>query len=182
MPIGATCWTLICIALFTASLITGFKAIKHKNRAAYITAIRFFIAFALCGSYTLMKTGVKLFGISANTFTQDEGEEIYTRMLGKPASCVTILAAEGAYIPIADDDESIHFKTCPAEVRRTLGNNTYYVTTVAKSDFRSDIDGDSVFYAKGDSILELYRSTGTVSGVQIYLAMDSTEMFYREAW
>lgn len=184
IPTNATRWQLTCFIFLGASVLTGKLARTHNNTGLIKVTGILALAFVACGVYTLAKSDFKPFGKSIKSFTEEEGEDIYNRLLGMPLCKVTILAAKAAYIPIIDADESIHFTTCPAEVRRILNKDSgYQVTIQSKTSFDSWIPGDKVFFSPDTTIVSLFlQDIESNSSKTIYLSRDSTEMYYGEAW
>ncbi len=184
-------WILICILLFITSVALALLAIVRKKLKLFIAAVTLFIVFAGCGVYTMLKAGMKVLGITAqkirssasapNTTYTEEGKEMYKRLFSSCPDCVQILAYQDAIVPIMDADMSLHVKTCPQEIRRILPKVAYTVSIIPKPDFNSWIAGDTVFYAKGDSIIYLSHEEQKAN-LDIYIARDSTEMMFRNWW
>lgn len=184
-------WILICVALFIGSVSVALLAIAKKKLKLFIAATTLFFAFIGCGVYTLVRAGVKVLGITSQkirsistgqgTADAEEGRAMYKRLFHSCPGCVQIIAYQDAIVPVMDADMSLHVKTCPQEVRRILPKVAYTTAIIPKTDYNSRIAGDTVFKAKGDSIIYLSHQEQKAK-LDIYIARDSTEMMFHNWW
>ena len=107
------------------------------------------------------------------------GDEIYEAVFNAPKpDCVKIISYKDAQVPIMDNDIRLHFKTCPAEIKRIL-NLENYEQYIEQSGFCHLPGNDTAFdiRAIGDSICSFHRQHGG-GATEIIMRLDSTEVYY----
>ena len=175
-------WILICIILFIAVVVLALMAIVRRKLKLFIAATALFFVCMGCGVYTLLKAGVKVLGIATKTFALEDGEHIYERTWGKPASsCVQILEYRDATIPIMDFEICLQFKTCPDEVARILAGKEYTSKVVDARVAQTLPLAGSKSFASTPSVIYLLADTEH-GREELYISADSTEVYYRNVW
>jgi hypothetical protein len=103
--------------------------------------------------------------------------EMYNAVLGAPgADCVQILDYFDPVVPVMDDQLSICFKACPAEVERILARQPYTIEKQALSSVSVVCCHDCFTSATfGDTVL-----AGTAKDRYIYISLDSSHVFYND--
>lgn len=161
-------WTMVSVLLFISVLAITVIAIIKSDKRLIVPGL---VTFLLClgvSAYTLLIAASKAYNKARQSYTtvsdlfkQRNGAEIYTGLFGKPdTNCVFVLHYKDAIIPKMDDAISLHFKSCPAELKRILAGDKYSEEKISSEDVEdyTDLGGKKWFRPQrlGDTVL-VYR-------------------------
>lgn len=102
--------------------------------------------------------------------------EVYTAIFGAPGQdCVQVLDYFDPKIPLMDDQMSICFKACPAEVRRILSRANYTIEKQAQKEVSVGQCCPDCFTGArfGDTVI-----AGTDKDKYVFISLDSTLVYY----
>lgn len=174
--------TTILLAIFSTLLLIAFiimtivKLLGSEPRS-YRWPVTLWVLFLISGGYTLYRfiDGVE------RVLRPRTGTEIYTALLGKPNPCVDVKHWFDPIVPVMDDKLMLHFRTCPAEIRRITAGRAFTITRTTNSHnpysqnyvnwWRPEALGDSMLIYDG---MERARMRGQV----IITNTDSTEAYF----
>lgn len=169
-------WLFVTALLLVASITTAVGAIRRRSVSRFIGAVGLFILFLISGAVTVLKAGWKVLEKTRAVVTLSRtGNQMYIDLWGKaPNGCVEVIDHQDAVLPVIDDAVTLHFKTCPEELRRILGDKSY---DVHRLDTASWPGGGR--QARGNTVIQLLH-TRERGGQQFYISEDSTEVYFTD--
>ena len=174
-------------ALFLVSIVLFFAGIIRRKLNFMLLSLAFFLGSIATGIYTGLRVVGKSVRVAREVLRPRSGPEIYAAQFGSsPHGCTQILRYQDQRIKRLDYTIWLHFRTCPAELKRILDIHGYkaeFISTAGWSGYneRDKVTG-SWFRPQqlGDSIL-VFRSYGdNGGGHEMYVSTDSTEVYYKD--
>jgi hypothetical protein len=171
--------------LFLGLLIAGL-ALKKKMLAWSSAGV--FLFCILSTVYTINRAISKAVNKVQSVAAPRPAPEIYEAILGTPvAACVQILESKDQLVPRLDPGIFLHFKSCPAEVKRLLARHNYQFRKISPGDplanLRSSPGAPEWFrpFSLNDTIYEYsFDELENQSWQTLYVSRDSTQIYLQD--
>lgn len=170
-------WSIGIIVCIIAALCLTAQAI-HRRRMRLLWYATSFFGFALVLVLVVaVRTGRAVYHELKVSLAPRSGEMIYNDLFGAPTTaCVTITRHRDQVIPKLDTSIRLRVRTCPAELRRILGQAAYS-SKKERTTRQNDTDENGFEPSSlGDTVW--VHMTERIPGRNwrwIYCNMDSTE-------
>lgn len=124
------------------------------------------------------RTGQKVYEGFCSALRGRTGQEVYEGFFGRsPAGCVRVTKYQDAVVPVMDMTVWLHFRTCPAELRRIIRRRARFPTnSTSRESYPLGIPDDirAACPLLGFRVVEPRRSSFLV------LSRDSTEGYFED--
>lgn len=159
---------------------------KRCRRPLYAGGATLALAVLLAG-WATYRTLNKGYRHMAEAIRPRNGAEIYSALFGRsPLGCTQVLAAQDQVVPKIDYAIWLHYRTCPQELKRVLGQHTYMrevVTTASPVPMVPNGEAVAWFRPKllGDTVIAYkYNSSNGRNCLRLWTSLDSTNVFYED--
>ena len=177
-----TYWIIAAALCGVGMLVFVLFAIAKRNMRAFWFAVLLLLATVGCGAMAFYNFATKSYAHISDMLEPRSGMEIYTALMGEPATdCVQVSAQRDQIVPKIDTGISLHMRTCPEEMARILGVGEYTMERTASTDaarMQGGIDATGAFAPEtlGDTVLTFYWEIDPMRNWRwIYTNLDSTE-------
>ena len=173
-------WLKLSIGLFVGFVATlVFSMARRQLKVTYVAVVLFFASLAT-GAYTGWLFMDKSYRAVMDMGRPRTGAEIYQGLFGAPATdCVQVIRFRDQVVPKIDTDIRLHFRTCPAELKRILSQVSYTAGLEPNLPGKYITDDPDWPALPGDSIRVFFYDAGNGRRYQyLYATPDSTEVFY----
>lgn len=174
----------LSFVLFLIALVFGI--IKKNEKLKWISLFLFF-AFVILSGSTVFKVVNKSYHKVTEALKPRTGDEIYDSLFGtRQTKCVSVLNSQDQVVPKIDAAILLHFKTCPAELKRILAQHKFGVEKLSTSKWNQKVPyGENIKWFNpnklGDTIMVYEYSSDNSRNIQtIWSNLDSTEVFVRD--
>jgi hypothetical protein len=184
--IGGSVAALLLI-MFLFLLIAGVR--KKRMSYVYLSLITLAVAIG-AGVWTAIVFAGKAYEIVKNPdldnpFRPRTGREIYVALFGAPESdCIQVINKKDQLVPRLDCCIWLEFRTCPSELRRIIGQESYSASVKAAADTSTYLPGYNSrpeWYnpaALADSIFFLSHIDNRSRARTLLFSKDSSHVFY----
>jgi len=183
---------LIGLVVLAAGLLAGAVGllfdglVRRRRRRLYVAGASLGLAVLVAG-WAAYRTSHKAYRHLAEAVRPRTGAEIYAALFGRPRpGCLQVIAYQDQLVPRIDAAIWLHYRTCPAELRRVLARLPYARRTVPTATLAAELAPRlpiSWFAPRllGDSARVYEYATPNNRNIRtLWASPDSTEVFYRD--
>jgi hypothetical protein len=177
---------LACGLVAFAIALVLYGLAKPSRRPLYAAGATLALAVLLAG-WAAYRTLSKGYRHVAEAIRPRNGVEIYGALFGRsPLSCIQVLAAQDQVIPKIDYAIWLHYRTCPQELKRVLGQHPYVREVVGTASLLPMVpNGEAVAWFRpkllGDTVIVYeYTALNGRNSRRFWTSPDSTNVFYQD--
>ena len=181
-------WIIISGLLFSGFVITIGIGLVKQNKKLVIISVAVFFLCCITSGVTIYKFVTKSYVKISGYLKPRSGTEIYNALFGKPekTACLDIIEFQDQVIPKIDYAIWLHFKTCPAELKRIVSLKAFHVKKTSIKDISIQKPGEGSHWFKpellGDTVLVYRYKKDSAGGEQtLYSNLAETEVYCMDA-